>query len=351
MLSRKEVTDRLDEIGKELFKKFEPELHTKIGKRNQRKAEELENHVIEGINDALSHLPENPDLELVNKIGYEWINRSVSYYINEPLVYSLVRKFDNLPIPEEDRLSAAQKGFVTALNLFEPDRGFQFSTFAYRLMMNEIIALEKDRKKQGIITHPSRIILAPKDLKVVRIEKSVGHRIIRIGKEVVDLFNVSVIHDGSNSEYTYHYLYFLSKKVKVGALIKQGDELGTLAGAEVEVGSVEGHLESEANGDAIFINPVDNKSEGFRRPDSQLSRDLTLSILSECLLELNDNERFILEKRVLASRSNTVSIVEAAKILKIASSEVKLLEDRILLKLRRMMEEKGVDAKDLKAFY
>lgn len=350
-LSRKEVTDLLDEIGKSIYAEFEPSLYTAIGKRNQRKPEELENHVIEGINDALSKLPDNPTREEVEKVGDEWIRRSVAYYVNEPLVYSLVRKFDNLPIPEEERLSAAQNGFVAALNNFDPSRGFQFSTFAYRLMMNEIIALDKNRKKQSIITHPPRVILAPKDLTVIRLEKSVGHRIIRVGKDAVTLFNVTVVQDGSESEYTYHYLYLLPKSVKVGAKIKKGKPLGTLAGAEVDIGSVEGYLESEGGSDAIFINPTDNKSEGFRRPDSQLSRDLTISILSEILTELNENERFIVSKRILSSRNQKVSLIEAGKILGIPGSEVKNFEDRILLKLRNKLEERGVDARDLKAFY
>ena len=350
-LTRKEVTDLLDEIGKEIYNEFEPSLYTAIGKRNQRKPEELEIHVIEGINDALSKLPENPKREEVESIGREWIRRSVAYYVNEPLVYSLVRKFDNLPIPEEERLSAAQNGFVSALNNFDPTRGFQFSTFAYRLMMNEIIALDKNRKKQSIITHPPRVILAPKNLTIIKIEKSVGHRIIRVGKDPVTLYNVTIVQEGTDSEYTYHYLYLLPKEIKVGAKIKKGKPLGTLAGAEVDIGSVEGYLESEGGSDAIFINPTDNKSEGFRRPDSQLSRDLTISILSDALTELTEQERFIVSKRILSSRTQKVSLIEAGKKLGIPGSEVKNLEERILLKLRHLLEERGVDAKDLKAFY
>lgn len=350
-LTRKEVTDLLDEIGKEIYNEFEPSLYTAIGKRNQRKPEELEIHVIEGINDALSKLPEDPERGEVESVGREWIRRSVAYYVNEPLVYSLVRKFDNLPIPEEERLSAAQNGFVSALNNFDPTRGFQFSTFAYRLMMNEIIALDKNRKKQSIITHPPRVILAPKNLTIIRIEQSVGHRIIRVGKDPVTLYNVTIVQDGTDSEYTYHYLYLLPKEIKVGAKIKKGKPLGTLAGAEVDIGSVEGYLESEGGSDAIFINPTDNKSEGFRRPDSQLSRDLTISILSDVLTELTEQERFIVSKRILSSRTQKVSLIEAGKKLGIPGSEVKNLEERILLKLRNLLEERGVDAKDLKAFY
>ena len=146
-------------------------------------------------------------------------------------------------------------------------------------------------------------------------------------------------------------LYLLLKEIKVGAKIKKGKPLGTLAGAEVDIGSVEGYLESEGGSDAIFINPTDNKSEGFRRPDSQLSRDLTISILSDVLTELTEQERFIVSKRILSSRTQKVSLIEAGKKLGIPGSEVKNLEERILLKLRNLLEERGVDAKDLKAFY
>ena len=36
--------------------------------------------------------------------------------------------------------------------------------FTVSMMKSEIIALDKNRKKQSIITHPPRVILAPKDL-------------------------------------------------------------------------------------------------------------------------------------------------------------------------------------------
>ena len=66
---------------------------------------------------------------------------------------------------------------------------------------------------------------------------------------------------------------------------------------------------------------------------------------------MTDQERFIVSKRILSSRTQKVSLIEAGKKLGIPGSEVKNLEERILLKLRHLLEERGVDAKDLKAFY
>ena len=76
----------------------------------------MERAVVEGMNDALKALSGVVDLEVIERVGRDKVYRSAFYYMNEPLIYSIVRKFDNLPLSEEDRVSAAQKGFVTAMN-------------------------------------------------------------------------------------------------------------------------------------------------------------------------------------------------------------------------------------------
>ena len=52
-------------------------------------------------------------------------------------------------------------------------------------------------------------------MTVVRIEKAVGHRIIKINKEVQELYNVTVVKDGEDSEYTHQYLYQLNPNLKL----------------------------------------------------------------------------------------------------------------------------------------
>lgn len=340
----------LDNIAQEFLDEYTPKLNTKVAKRNFRTLENLERSVVEGMNDALDELVEVTEIEVIEKIGREKIHRSVFYYMNEPLVYKLVRKFDNLPIPEEDRLSAAQKGFVTALNLFDPSRGFQFSTFAYHLIVNEIIALNKERKKQSTITYKARDILAPNDLKIVRIEKSVGHRLIRINKEIMTLYNVTTVQLGTHSEYTYHYLYLLDENVQVGNIVKLGERLGTLAGAEVDLQSVESHIEGDKSGETIFINPTDNKSENYRRPDTQASRVEIGDLLRKVVSELDERERLLIQNRILPVKLDRMSLKDLSEETGIPQGDLKLFEERTLLKIRKRLEEFGVDASDLESF-
>lgn len=350
VLDSRELGEILDKIGQEIQDEFFPKLKTKLAKKNFRTEEGLERAIVEGINDAFDELSTETDISIIRKKGKDKIYRSAFYYINEPLIYSVVRKFDNLSLGEEERVSAAQKGFVTAMNLFDPDRGFQFSTFAYRLMFNEIIALDKERKKQSTIKYNPRDVLAPSDLKVIRLEKAVGHRIVRINKEVQTLYNVTIVRDGEESEYTYNYLYRLNPKVKVGAALNQGELIGTLDGAEVDLESVEGHIHGERSGETIFLNPMDSKSEGYRRPDRESGRETIVKVLKECIASLSEPEIMIVEKRLLPLRQDRTTLKDLSSELGISQQDVKKLQERVLLKLREKLEEKGIEAKDVEIF-
>ena len=340
----------LDYLCQDIYNQFAPDLEKRVAKKNFRTEEGLERAVVEGMNDALNNLSGIVDLETIEKVGREKIYRSAFYYMNEPLIYSIVRKFDNLSLSEEDRVSAAQKGFVTAMNLFDPTRGFQFSTFAYGLIMHEIIAVEKDRKKSTVIKYKPRQVLTPCGLTIIRIEKAVGHRIIKINKEVQTLYNITIVKDGEESEYTYQYLYQVNPKIKVGVHLKQGELLGTLDGAEVDLDSVEGHIEGERSGETLFINPLDHKSEGYRRPDNEGSREEILKQLKESIASLNENEILIVQKRLLPVKNDKATLKMLSDELGIPTSDVKILEARVLNKLKSDLESRGIEAKDLTVF-
>lgn len=350
LFDEKDLGRVLDYLCQDVYNQFAPDLEKRVAKKNFRTEEGLERSVVEGMNDALNNLSGVVDLDVIEKVGRDKIYRSAFYYMNEPLIYSVVRKFDNLSLSEEDRVSAAQKGFVTAMNLFDPTRGFQFSTFAYGLIMHEIIAVEKDRKKSTVIKYKPRQVLASNDMTVIRVEKAVGHRIIKINKEVQTLYNITIVKDGEESEYTYQYLYQINPKIKVGYHIKQGELLGTLDGAEVDLDSVEGHIEGERSGETLFVDPLDHRSEGYRRPDNEGARGEILKQLKESIASLNENEILIVQRRLLPVKNDKATLKMLSDELGLPTSDVKLLETRTLNKLRNELESRGIEAKDMGIF-
>ncbi len=72
--------------------------------------------------------------------------------MNEPLIYSIVRKFDNLPSAERIVLVQPQKGFVTAIDLFDPTPRVDFYLCIPFNFTRESIAIEKRKKEHCINT-------------------------------------------------------------------------------------------------------------------------------------------------------------------------------------------------------
>ncbi|MBP3915718.1 sigma-70 family RNA polymerase sigma factor [Clostridium sp.] len=67
------------------------------------------------------------------------------------LIYHTCQKFANSSLQMEELLGYGQIGFVKALNSFEKDKNFKFSTFAVHCIKNEILlALRKENK---YVTH------------------------------------------------------------------------------------------------------------------------------------------------------------------------------------------------------
>ena len=126
--------------------------------------------------------------------------------------------------------------------------------------------------------------------------------------------------------------------------------LGTLDGAEVDLDSVEGHIEGERSGETLFLNPLDHKSEGYRRPDNEGSRGEILKQLRESIATLNENEILIVQKRLLPIKSDKATLKNLSDELGLPTSDIKLLEMRTLDKLKNELESRGIEAKDLGIF-
>ena len=98
---KKDLGRVLDYICQDVYNQFLPDLEKRVAKKNFRTEEGLERAVVEGMNDALNTLSGVVDLEVIERVGRDKVYRSAFYYMNEPLIYSIVRKFDNLPLSEE----------------------------------------------------------------------------------------------------------------------------------------------------------------------------------------------------------------------------------------------------------
>lgn len=67
---------------------------------------------------------------------------------NIGLAHYIARKYFNSLVEKEDLVSLAHIGLVKAALHFEPDKGFQFASFAGKVITNEILCFMRREKKQ-----------------------------------------------------------------------------------------------------------------------------------------------------------------------------------------------------------
>ncbi len=84
----------------------------------------------------------------VLKKAKEGDDESLTYLISRhtPLIYSLLKRYHYEKSDEEDLLASARLGLIKAINNFNLDLGFEFSTYAVPLILGEIRKYFRDGK-------------------------------------------------------------------------------------------------------------------------------------------------------------------------------------------------------------
>lgn len=328
-----------DELVEKYYHDNEAQLDKKVAKKNNLTRTGLRNAIASGVDDLTRCEPDALSYSSFKfKRQLEWyIRRATYYYLNEPLTYRVVRSFSNLKLPYEDKLSAVRVGFINALNKFNPDRGIQFSTYAYRVMQNEVIAANNKYKRSTTIKERARKIYANYAGTIVEISPSHdAHKVIFKGKKV-DLVDVKISDE--NRTTIYHYLYNLGKKVALNATIKQGDLLGTTAGVENAIASTDEILTNEHTKNTMFSNPFNYESDD---PAKQLEDEHMHDVLQAAIKTLSKKEQLVITRKFLdLDHANREQI---AKELNCKRYEVATIEKSALAKLKLAFTKQNINS-------
>ena len=65
---------------------------------------------------------------------------------------------------------------------------------------------------------------------------------------------------------------------------------------------------------------------------------------------MDERERLLIQNRILPVKSDRMSLKDLSEETGIPQGDLKLFEERTLLKIRKRLEEFGVDASDLESF-
>lgn len=337
-----------EELSEKYYKLNEKKAQTKIAKKNNITLDKLKYVISTALDDLAEYEGDyNTFSDEKYKQKLEWyMRRATYYYVNEPLTYSVTRSFDNIALPYEDRLAAARLGFLEALNTFDEGRKVQFSTYAWRLMSNQIIAHNKKRTKSKVIKQQEREIKATDNGVIFKIELAKNYRKVLHKSKPVDLYNITVYERDFTYEHTYEYLFNLPATIKEGSTIHPGDILGTIAGAETEISSMDWMVDNDEHGDVRFNNPLTQGDEHLQY-DHVKQHDI-IDILNEAIKTLSKQEQIIITKRFLEKKKTNRATL--AKEMQMTDYAISKTESNALKKLKIELVNYGYDSNDLEVF-
>ncbi len=238
--------------------------------------------------------------------GGDFSARQVMIERNLRLVVNIAKHYLNRGIPLLDLVEEGNLGLMHALDKFDPERGFRFSTYATWWIRQNI---------ERAIMNQSRTIRLP-----VHVVKELN-QVLRAQRNLEAL---------GNGEYTLEEI--------ANRLGKTVDDVRALLALSEHTASLDAPLEVDPTlsiGESLADDHVDP-------PDSGIQNAEVESLVRDWIAKLNDKQRTVIRHRYGLDECEVMTLEELASRLGLTRERVRQIQLEALGQLRRAIRRRGI---------
>lgn len=228
---------------------------------------------------------------------------------NLRFVVSVAKKFRGQGLPLSDLINEGNIGLITALDKFEPEKGYHFISYAVWWIRQSIM---KAISEKG---------------RTVRLPLNRSNELMQIQKA-----QKSLMHEKETTDPTAEDIAEIT-----GLDSKLVNDLLTISG---EVISFDSPVKKGEDSDTTFGDFIEDESRG---PEEQVMEGSMKDAVHSLLGTLSEKERNIIEMRFGLNGKKPMSLKEIGEVYGLTKERIRQIEKRALERLRTVSEEKDLE--------
>ncbi len=227
---------------------------------------------------------------------------------NLRFVVSVAKKFRGQGLPLSDLINEGNIGLITALDKFEPDKGYHFISYAVWWIRQSIMKAisEKGRTVRLPLNRSNEL------MQIQKAQKTLMHE-----KETIEPSSEDIaVATGLDAKLVNDLLAISEDVISFDSPVKKGED-----------------------SDSTFGDFIEDESTG---PEEMVMQGSLKEAVDSLLDTLSDKERDIIERRFGLNNRKPMSLKEIGEVYGLTKERIRQIEKRALERLRTVSEERDL---------